>query len=167
MNDFFNGVRNIIFGNPSDISVDARIFNISIIISITVALLSTILNTTMQFPAFINTSILISCALLAYIYILSRIYNKRLIWFYIGTVLAILSLSWLYSEGPEGSVNYIYIVAYVVFLSITSRKKHFLVSMILFFNLAILYFYFPTLDFIPKVHYICNIYQYHFFFACV
>jgi hypothetical protein len=60
-------------------------------------------------------------------------------WYFIVLALIILSASWIYNEGPHGSINFLYMMALLVFLSITERKHHIRVSLMVFINLAILY----------------------------
>jgi len=77
--------------------------------------------------------------MLIWIYIVARYYGNFLISSFIATALVILSGSWLYNEGSNSSINYLYILSLIVFLSITKRKQHLYVSLVVIVNLVLLY----------------------------
>ncbi len=140
--DIFYSIIDKITGNQQYTDVEHRLFNLSLFISTLVALSCLTIN---YFLITNVTKIAVSifgfvfCLLLYY---LSRFNNKRLIWLYIITVSLLLSSAWVLSDGPNGAVNYIYILALLIFLSITQRRQHMLVMAIVVINIAVLYYIF-------------------------
>lgn len=146
-NPIINKIKIAISGDQKAFSVEIRMFNVATFISIIVAILSISINIMLDLHYILHIFIGIGAALLCYIYIQSRIYKKPLIWLYIVIAIIIMSISWIYNEGSHGSINYIYILALVIFLSISDRKHHFAISLIVFINLILLYlleYYIPN-----------------------
>ena len=137
-----------ISGKQELLTVEKRLFNLSVFIALSVSLLSIIINLNLSFDITLNLIIGTGIMVLLFIYLQSRVYNRYRVWLFIVISLIILSGSWLYNEGPKGSVNYIYILAFVVFLSITNRSNHVKVSLLVSLNLVLLYliyFFYPFL----------------------
>ena len=144
----FNNFTYLVSGSAREFDVEQRLFNIATFISVLVAFISILININLGLHYVLHIIIGFGAALLTYIFIRARIYKKFHIWLFIFSALAILSGSWLYNEGPLGSINYLYILALVIFLSVTKRKKHAIVSIVFFLNLIVLYlisFYYPNL----------------------
>lgn len=137
---FLNKLGNLIAGSSSNNRVEERIFNIATFISIIVSFLSLAINHQLHLPILLNVIIAIGSFILLYIFIKSRIFKVFHIYLYIIIAVIILSGTWLFNEGPFGSINYIYILAFVIFLSITNRKQHLWISLILVVNLTVLYY---------------------------
>ncbi len=135
----WNKPGELIAGSSEVFTVEERIYNIATFISLLVSLISILINVQLGMSTTLNVIIGIGTVSLVYLYLSSRVLKKTYFWFYILIALLILSAAWFLNEGPQGSINYIYILAFVIFLSISDRKRHFLISLILFFNIAILY----------------------------
>lgn len=136
----------LIAGNSLDFEVEKRLFNIAVFVSFLVSILSLIINANLDMPEVLQVIIAFGSIFLIYIYINSRILHQFFIWTYIIVALLILSGSWLLNEGPNGSINYLYVLTLFVFLSITNHNKHFIISFLVIGNLVILYlisYYFP------------------------
>lgn len=139
LHQILTSFNQLISGKMTDFNVEQRLYNSSVIIAIAVSLLSVFINVQLQLPDFLQYIISIGVVLLVYFYINARIFHVFYIWPFILISLVILTLSWLYNEGPFGSLNYIYIVALVVFLSISSAKNRMWVIFLVFSNLGLLY----------------------------
>ena len=104
-----------------------------------VSIISIIINLQLDLPQALHYIIGLGTLFLAFIYLRSRLFKKFHIWLFIISSLAILGGSWLYNEGPSGSINYLYILAFIIFLSISARKWHLIISIIIIANLLVLY----------------------------
>lgn len=133
------GFEQLIAGHPDKFDVEKRLFNIAVLISIIVSAISLVINANLNLPQGLQVIIGVGSVFLVYIYINARILQQFFIWTYILSSLLILSGSWLLNEGPNGSINYLYILAFVIFLSITNRKKHVSISILIILNLFVLY----------------------------
>lgn len=129
----------LISGKTKDFDVEKRIFNISVFIAIVVSILSIIINLQLNFPKILHYIIGTGTLILVFIYLRSRLFHKFHVGLFIGASLLILSAAWLYNEGPSGSINYLYILAFIIFLSITERKRHLAISVLLIANILGLY----------------------------
>ncbi|OFX45951.1 MAG: hypothetical protein A2W95_03060 [Bacteroidetes bacterium GWA2_40_14] len=136
---FLVSFEQLIAGSPLKFDVEKRLFNIAVFISIIVSGISLIINANLDLPQVLQVIIGIGSVFLVYIYVNSRILRQFFVWTYIFAALFILSGSWLLNEGPNGSINYLYILAFVIFLSITNRKKHLVISALIIINLIVLY----------------------------
>jgi len=136
---FTNLIVQVISGKQEELSVEKRLFNLAVFISLLVSFLSIAINIKLGLDTILHVIIGGGVIILLYIYLLSRIFQRFKVWLFIIVSLIILSGSWLFNEGPKGSINYIYILAFVVFLSITNRSNHLKVSLVVSLNLILLY----------------------------
>jgi hypothetical protein len=135
----YQSFSQLIAGNSDDFNVEQRLLNIALLFSIFASMLSILINVQLQLPEALHYTISIGALLLIYMYISSRIFKYFFVWPFIIIALLILSISWLFNEGPSGSINYIYILASVVFMSILPRDKRFWIGVVVFANLLVLY----------------------------
>ncbi|MBI9068629.1 MAG: SpoIIE family protein phosphatase [Salinivirgaceae bacterium] len=136
---FYRKISKLISGSDTEFNVDKRLFNIALFIAVTISLISIVINLQLELPEILHYIIGTGTLILTFIYIRSRVFKKFHINLFIAASLVILSGTWLYNEGPLGSINFLYILAFIIFLSITNQKKHVIISLILFGNLIILY----------------------------
>ncbi len=136
--NWHNKLLNVIF-DFNEKEVEKRLFCIATFIAIVVSFISIAINIHLQLHWVLHFIIGLGALMLSWIFILARYYKRYLIWEFILVVVVMLSGGWLYNDGPLGSINYLYILALIVFLSITKRKQHFLVSLIVIINLILLY----------------------------
>lgn len=150
---FLSKISELIAGKSAKFDVEKRLFNIAVFISILVSFISIAINLNLEFHYVLNLIIGAGILFLVFIYINSRLFQRYFIWLYVFCGMVILSGSWLFNDGPFGSVNYLYILAFVIFLSITNQRKHVLISLLLMVNLVVLYsIYFLFPDFISPYY---------------
>ncbi|MGE4289237.1 MAG: PP2C family protein-serine/threonine phosphatase [Salinivirgaceae bacterium] len=142
----YQSFSQFIAGNADDFNVEQRLLNIALLFSILASMLSILINVQLQLPEALHYTISIGALLLIYMYISARIFKYFFVWPFIIIALLILSISWIFNEGPSGSINYIYILASVVFMSILPRDRRFWIGVVVFANLVVLYainYFFP------------------------
>lgn len=135
----YQSFSQLIAGNSDDFNVEQRLLNLALLFSILASILSILINFQLGLPEVLHYTISIGALLLVYMYISSRFFKYFFVWAFIIIALLILSISWLFTEGPSGSINYIYILASVVFMSILPHDKRFLIALVVFANLLVLY----------------------------
>ncbi len=136
--DIYKKLLNIVVDRKEQ-TVEKKLFCIASFIAIVVSIISIAINIHLKLHWILHFIIGIGALMLTGIFILARFYKRFLIWEFILVSIFILSGGWLYNEGPLGSINYLYILALIIFLSITKRKQHLMVSLIVLINLMLLY----------------------------
>jgi serine phosphatase RsbU (regulator of sigma subunit) len=139
LGQIFQEFSYIISGKSPDFNVEQRLYNIAVFVAILISFISIFINIHLNLPEILNYTISIGAMLLIYLYINSRFIKIFQVWGFIFISLMILSVSWFFNDGAFGSVNYIYILALVVFLSIVQRKNRIKLSLLIFGNLMLLF----------------------------
>lgn len=145
---YFSKLLNYIVGPQKDFLLEKRIFNIGSLTAILVSILGYIINLQLELPKILNIIIITVGAIFIFIYIKSRFFQVYHKWLFITTAIAVLAQSWITNAGVTGPINLLFILAIVVFLSITNSKYHFLLTsviLVIIIILHIVYFIFPSL----------------------
>jgi serine phosphatase RsbU (regulator of sigma subunit) len=143
----FKKVIQAVTGKPSEFETEQKHYITSVFVGLVVALISVIINIRLGFGPTIQVVISLSFIGLLWLYWKARWQKVFFIWGFIILGLIVLSISWIYNEGPAGSINYLYLLAIIAFLSIAPRTQHYKVILTVLFNLVILYFiyfFFPA-----------------------
>lgn len=127
----------LITGNDKD--MEKRLFTTIVFIAILVGIAGTWVNFHLKMHWLLYFIVGLGCVMLIWIYILARFYSNYQVRAYIIIASVIISGAWLYNQGPLGSINYIFLLGFISFLSITKRKYHLIITVIGLTNLFLLY----------------------------
>lgn len=148
MKSFFSNLNSIVIGSSKKFDLEKKLFHIAALVALLVAILSLIINIQLNFPIILNSVVALGGFIFLFVYIKSRFFNKYYRWLFIISGLVIVSQTWFLNEGLTGSINYVFILALVVFLSILPKKQHLFISatvIVLLFILHYVYFKYPQL----------------------
>lgn len=140
MKKFISKINNLIVGSSRQFDLEKRLFNIAALVALMVSILSLIINIQLELPFVLNFIIVLGGLIFLLVYIKSRFYHKFYRWLFIVSGLVIVSQTWFMNEGINGSVNYVFILALIIFLSISPKKQHLLISVIVIAILTVLHF---------------------------
>jgi serine phosphatase RsbU (regulator of sigma subunit) len=142
---FFKIPANIIIGDSKNIPLERRIYNLVSFITILISLVCIISNYAINLSVFYNLILILCGIFFSILYILARYKQIYLPWILISLILITLSISWIFNDGPYGSVNYVYLMSLVILQSFLNKKSHYILLGIVLLNLLILnvlfYFY--------------------------
>jgi two-component system, sensor histidine kinase and response regulator len=129
MSNVYNKINSFLFGDTEEIVFENKIFNIITLISALTLLLAFINNLFNNFPTILNIVLAVFCLIFSLFFYLSsfrRITRPLLIPFYI-IVLFLLSFTWFFNQGIEGSVPFYFFLVMFILIYINSQKRYGLV----------------------------------------
>ena len=156
MSKFLKKVNIILFGKTEDVIFENKIFNIITLIAALTNLLTLINNLFNNFPLILNIVLAVCCIIFSLFFYLSsfkKITKPLIIPFYI-IVISLLSFTWFFNQGIEGSVTFYFFLVTFILIYINSHQKYWTI-LLLFIALAclliLLEFIFPQLlNFYPN-----------------
>lgn len=135
----YNRLITLISGEKENLPLEKRIYNIAAFVSVLIALLSTLGNIVLKLHYSVTIITGVSGIIVSILYYQSRFRSVFHTWLFILVTLFILSASWVANEGSNGSINFVYIVASVIYLSITRRNQHVQILLVVALNIILLY----------------------------
>lgn len=128
-----------IIGDNKTLSLENRIFNISSLIAFIASLVAVLWNFAAGISFYSNISLFFFSIIYALLYYLSKYKGNYYTFIFIFSTLLLLSLQWFSNQGSEGPTIHIYFVALAIFISISNKKHHFLLLVLISINILILY----------------------------
>ncbi len=143
-----NQLINLIAGHRDSTPPEIRLFNFASAFAVLISIVSLATNIQLNFPLQFHILVAAGIVVITIIYLRSRFHQHTMPWLFVFVALVSLSISWLYCEGPFGSINYVYLLCLVVFMSIIKREHLIWALVLMSVNLAVLftlYVYNPSL----------------------
>ena len=128
-----------IIGSPYELALDQRIYNLACFVAVTVSGVNLLIDVVLGLAWFVQLITFLAVLVFSPMYYLARFKNRMFKWGIIFCVLGFLSAYWFISQGAQGPIIFLYILASVGFITISDEKDHLLVIGTVIANLILLY----------------------------